>query len=346
MDEYLNIDTPENVVFGYEIAGIGSRFLAAMIDTLLILALQVVAFGLLAAVFAAGNLNDTLLELGAAVLVAASSFIAFAFLWGYYIFFEIWWNGQTPGKRVAGLRVIKRDGTPISLTESLIRNLVRIIDFLPAYYGVGVVTMFFDGQSRRLGDMAASTLVVFDRTGVTLESLQEATRRPAGNRTIAYEVAQLPVKRLGQADLQMAESLLARQAELPNAETLAQRILVRLYHQMEVEPPALSAKARMSHISDIVHFAMYPDAPVAAPVMILRQLPERLPVHLLNPADFQVIHSFLHEGQFAEDGAAAGHALAARLMAGMGLTLSAYEVDSDRALLRRILRAGQAQGML
>ncbi|MEK7327557.1 MAG: RDD family protein, partial [Chloroflexota bacterium] len=96
-------------------------------------------------------------------LVAIFGLISFAFFWGYYILFEMLWNGQSPGKRWVGLRVIRTDGTPITLTESIIRNLVRLVDFLPAYYGVGVVTMFINEQSRRLGDLAAGTLVVHDR---------------------------------------------------------------------------------------------------------------------------------------------------------------------------------------
>jgi uncharacterized RDD family membrane protein YckC len=172
-DEYLHIDTPENVAFDYQVAGIGSRFLAALIDTILILLLQalvnVVLFLLLTSMFGNPLLWDTSSAVG--WTVALFGLIAFAFLWGYYVFFEMKWNGQSPGKRKVGLRVIRTDGMPITLTESLIRNLVRLVDFLPTYYGLGVVTMFINEQARRLGDLAAGTVVIHDRAHITLENL-------------------------------------------------------------------------------------------------------------------------------------------------------------------------------
>ena len=182
LDDYLHIDTPENVAFGYEVAGIGSRFLAALVDTLLIVILQVivnVTLLLLVAAFLDFRLDDLNgLPSGWAWVAAAFGLVAFAFLWGYYIFFELLWNGQSPGKRMVGLRVLRANGAPITLAESLIRNLVRLIDFLPMYYGVGVVTMFIDSKSRRLGDLAAGTLVVRERARITLESLASPLPTP------------------------------------------------------------------------------------------------------------------------------------------------------------------------
>src|SRR5258706_12013278 len=192
-DDTLRIDTPENVIFGYRVAGIGSRFLAALVDSLLIVVLEVVvnAAALLVGRFVfkfsfAGD--DTA---GLAWLLGLFGLLSFAFLWAYYIFFEMLWNGQPPGKRWVGLRVLRLDGTPITLSESIIRNLVRLVDFLPAYYGVGVVAMFISSQSRRLGDLAAGTVVVHDRAAVTLESLAAA---PAARPNPAFT----PTARSGQ----------------------------------------------------------------------------------------------------------------------------------------------------
>ena len=176
-DEYLNIDTPENVAFGYEVAGIGSRFLAALIDTLILLVLQIVVNLTVLLILSLTILDFIAGESTWGWLVAIFGLVSFTFFWGYYIFFETLWNGQSPGKRLTKLRVIRTDGTPITLAEAVIRNLVRMIDFLPAYYGVGVVVMFIDGQSRRLGDMAAGTLVVREAAAVTLESLAADERR-------------------------------------------------------------------------------------------------------------------------------------------------------------------------
>jgi uncharacterized RDD family membrane protein YckC len=261
-DDYLSIATPENVAFGYDVAGIGSRFLAAVVDTLIILVLQVVVnLTLLALVLSL--FRDRLDFDSPAVgwLIAAFGLIAFAFFWGYYIFFEMLWNGQSPGKRWAGLRVIRTDGTPITLAESIVRNLVRIVDFLPAYYGVGVVTMFVNGQSRRLGDLAAGTLVVRDRAAVTLESLAARPAPPAPALPSAADPASpspatpatgWPVERLTSHDLEMAEDFLRRRAQLSNRAALAQRIVQALLKQMNVPPGPMDERQAESVIAEIV----------------------------------------------------------------------------------------------
>jgi uncharacterized RDD family membrane protein YckC len=241
-EDYLSIDTPENVVFDYEVAGIGSRFLAALVDTLLIIFLQVIVnltLFLLASVLF-GNALDW--ESGPLTwLFAVFGLIAFALLWGYYVFFEMVWNGQSPGKRWAGLRVIRTDGTPIAFGESLIRNLVRLIDFLPAYYGIGVVTMFINQQARRLGDLAAGTLVVHDRATVTLESLVSSSASLASDQAVAYAGSDLPIERLTSQDIQMAEEFLRRQHQLSNPLAVASRIARALLERMDVPASQMGA---------------------------------------------------------------------------------------------------------
>ena len=91
-DEYLNIDTPENVVFGYEIVGIGSRFMAAIADTLIIFGLQLVALFGFAVV---GAITDVALT-DSGWALAAYGLVSFVLLWGYYIYFEMRWNGRSP----------------------------------------------------------------------------------------------------------------------------------------------------------------------------------------------------------------------------------------------------------
>jgi uncharacterized RDD family membrane protein YckC len=168
MDDRYTIDTPENIEFAYDIAGIGSRFLAAIIDTLLIAVVQIIVFVVLGLLFGLLDLDNT--GTGS-VLVALAGLLSFVMLWGYYIVFEVIWNGQSPGKRAIGLRVVREGGRPITFVSSAIRNLIRIVDFLPAFYGIGVVVMFVDRRARRLGDLAGGTLVVKERRGITLESL-------------------------------------------------------------------------------------------------------------------------------------------------------------------------------
>jgi uncharacterized RDD family membrane protein YckC len=261
-DDYLSIATPENVAFGYEVAGIGSRFLAAVVDTLIILAL-ILLVELTLSLIAASFFRDQLLSDSPALVWMAAIFglIAFALFWGYYIFFEMLWNGQSPGKRWVGLRVIRTDGTPITLAESIVRNLVRLVDFLPAYYGVGVVTMFVNGQSRRLGDLAAGTLVVRDRVAVTLESLAARPTPPApaplpaadpAPPSLAAPAAGWPVERLTGYDLEMAEDFLRRRAQLSNRAALAQRIVQALLKQMNVPPGPMDDRRAESLIVEIV----------------------------------------------------------------------------------------------
>lgn len=94
---------------------------------------------------------------------AMAVFILFAIYWGYFAIFEILWKGQTPGKRYAGIRVIKESGRPINAFEAIGRNLMRAVDGLPGIYGVGLVCMMCNRQSRRLGDFVAGTVVVHEK---------------------------------------------------------------------------------------------------------------------------------------------------------------------------------------
>lgn len=234
-DEHWRIDTPENIIFDYEVAGIGSRFLAALVDTLLILLLQaIVGLGLLFLFSLLGPDPGDADSRALSWLAALFGLIAFAFLWGYYVFFEMLWNGQSPGKRWAGLRVIRTDGTPIALTESLIRNLVRFVDFLPAYYGVGVVTMFINEQARRLGDLAAGTLVVRDRATVTLESLAAGPVVIPLARLAPEPRVALPLEKLNSQELQMAEDFV-RRSELSGRSAVARRIAQVLLARMDLQ---------------------------------------------------------------------------------------------------------------
>ena len=229
-DEFLNIDTPENVGFDYEIAGIGSRFLAALIDTAI---MAVAVFGVNFVLLLLATTFDVMPS-AAAWNAAIAGLIAFAVIWGYYIYFEVRWNGQSPGKRRIGIRVLRRDGTPVSATESAVRNLVRIVDFMPFAYGVGVVTMFIHEQACRLGDLAASTLVVHERSEITLESLRQSTSMPLMTTPFEESVGSWPLTRLDADDLQLAAEFLQRRYTLVNAPALARAILARMIAKMGV----------------------------------------------------------------------------------------------------------------
>lgn len=175
-EEILPISTPEGVAFSYPVAGIGSRFAALAIDTLIQGALLVALFLGLGAVmaFADAPLPDDFTDFRISGWLEAAFLLAvFAVVWGYFPAFEGLWRGQTPGKRGLGLRVMRIDGRPVTFFDVLIRNILRLADFLPAFYGAGVIAMFL-ARNRRLGDLAAGTVVVKERAGTTAFHLDNA----------------------------------------------------------------------------------------------------------------------------------------------------------------------------
>jgi uncharacterized RDD family membrane protein YckC len=250
-DDFLAIDTPENVVFGYEVVGIGSRFMAALLDTLIILGLQLVA--LLGVVLAFNLLGEG--ETARGWAVAAYGLLSFVLLWGYYIYFELRWNGRSPGKKAVGIRVIRQDGTPITLAESAIRNLVRLVDFMPFAYGAGVVMMFIDGRSRRLGDMAAGTLVVRVPEEVTLASLGQAAQTPTRFRAPGMAetaVNDWPIYHIPATDITLAEDFLRRRYEINNEAPLVRQILDKLLAPMNIPSHTVSDNDALHVLARIV----------------------------------------------------------------------------------------------
>lgn len=227
--EQLRIDTPEQVALEFPVAGIGSRFLAIAVDTLLQAGLYVV----LAIVFFGGfNIARVLPRVGAAVLPAIIVIAIFVLQWGYFVLFEILWRGQTPGKRVAHIRVIQDSGRPVSAMAVVVRNLLRAIDSLPVGYVVGVVTMMVTSHSRRLGDLAAGTLVVHE---------QPATAPISHWRnTSATVAASGPAPRLTPDDVVLIETYLARRFELDPLvqDRVAKQIADRIFARIRLAPAA------------------------------------------------------------------------------------------------------------
>jgi len=159
--DQLQIDTPEQIALELPLAGIGSRFLAMVIDTLIQAALYFITA--LIFIFTAPVGFSTFSFLPRLVGPAVAIFIGFAIYWGYFAIFESVWKGQTPGKRYAGIRVIKESGRPINAFEAIGRNLMRAVDGIPGIYGLGLVCMMLNRQSRRLGDFVAGTVVVHEK---------------------------------------------------------------------------------------------------------------------------------------------------------------------------------------
>lgn len=164
--------TPELVTFDYQLAGPGSRFLAQIIDFPIQVVLLVIA--ILGGVALGQLLRDP------NVAIAVILLLVLITVWGYYPVSEAVWSGKTLGKFAFGLRVVGDQGEPIRFSQAVIRNLVRLVDFLPFFYGVGIITLFWNGRGKRLGDLAAGTVVVRERAPVRLGQLVAAAAPPAG----------------------------------------------------------------------------------------------------------------------------------------------------------------------
>jgi uncharacterized membrane protein SpoIIM required for sporulation/uncharacterized RDD family membrane protein YckC len=161
LDAVVDVETPEQVVFSYTIAGIGSRAAAATIDYVLI-ALLLFTLGIGGIAFL--GVTKTRIAAGGAWVLAVLMLLVFGVFWGYYVLFEALWDGQTPGKRRLGLRVVRDGGYSVGFAASAVRNLMRIIDLQPgASYGVGMISAILSPSGKRLGDYAAGTLVVRER---------------------------------------------------------------------------------------------------------------------------------------------------------------------------------------
>jgi len=223
----LTIDTPEQIAIEFPLAGIGSRFLAIVFD-ILVQFIAYVVLALVAFIVLGGQMSriwPSAWNWSAAVLIL----IWFCLYWGYYAFFETIWNGQTPGKRHAGIRVIKDTGRSITAFEAIARNLVRVVDQIPGVYAVGCVTMFLNKRSQRLGDLVAGTVVVHEKAAEIFE--------PFFNLQPGAQASAYPVAKLSNDDLVLIEAFLARRLDLaPEVRTAtAQRIAEHVQKKLGVE---------------------------------------------------------------------------------------------------------------
>jgi uncharacterized RDD family membrane protein YckC len=246
-DDYTLL-TPENVELRFEIAGVGSRVAAALIDYLILGVSYAILLigGSFAVTFLGGvpGISDGARSGGPLTLQATAAYLILAMLvlaiflgwWGYFILFELLWNGQSPGKRKLGLRVVRAGGQPISLTASLVRNVLRIVDV--GLY-VGIVIMLIDRRSRRLGDMAAGTLVVREPRFTSVSGSRSAFAPIELPSVEARIVEALPnADRLTMAHYSLIRDFFARRSRLParQSEVLAAQIASRLGQTLGVTP--------------------------------------------------------------------------------------------------------------
>jgi uncharacterized RDD family membrane protein YckC len=266
-DEDLAILSSENVSFSVETAGLGSRLAALALDTFFqLLVLLLVALGAWGAEYLTGFSQNTT-PLLYSVLMACFYIFLFLLFFGYYFFFEWLWDGQTPGKRQFGLRVTMNNGLPLSLWPAVIRNVIRVVDFMPFFYGLGSIVAISNSLNQRAGDLFAGTIVV--REGKTVKVAKQLTINEAVDAflkaatTIPGTEARpdaLPEAELGldaartvdpeavamarfitRADYELARDFLARRDTMapPARQRLGQSLAVRLSAKLNYPyPPA------------------------------------------------------------------------------------------------------------
>jgi uncharacterized RDD family membrane protein YckC len=162
-DDELSVLSTENVHFAVNTAGLGSRFMAVFID-LVIQLLLMLGVSLLSAYYME-FLTTTFGSQSwfSSFMTAIMIFLFFVILYAYFFFFEWLWHGLTPGKRLVGLRVLQANGLPATFWQVLVRNVLRIADFLPFFYGAGALAVIINDQNRRIGDQIAGTVVARER---------------------------------------------------------------------------------------------------------------------------------------------------------------------------------------
>lgn len=179
----MSVQTPESIAFSYELAGLGSRFLALVLDFIvqgiifsaIIWGLVLLAAGAPRATHAVASTSEKTAESLATAAIIALVFIVF---FAYFIVFETFWNGRTPGKKLMGLRVVRDGGYPIDFTSAAIRNLVRVGEVALGFYAISAVVCVLSPENKRLGDLAAGTIVVRDSPVASLSTLVSQSREP------------------------------------------------------------------------------------------------------------------------------------------------------------------------
>ncbi|MBY0120465.1 RDD family protein [Bacillus sp. S/N-304-OC-R1] len=219
--DQIGIKTPEYVSLNFQLAGLGSRTAAFLIDQIiLIISNMLVLLGLFALLYGQSKLFfwDEISSSTYAITII----ILFIINWGYFFAFEYFSGGRTIGKKILGLRVIQENGHSITLLSSFIRNLLRIIDSLPANYFLGMIMIFFHSKHKRIGDLVAGTIVVHERRTGKKKRLspleKEIERRGLTKENIKLEDA--VIKSFSQKDWHLVKTYCNRFLQLSDEERI------------------------------------------------------------------------------------------------------------------------------
>lgn len=246
-EESLVIETPERVPLEFALASIGNRFLAVILDhSIQYLAIFLIYWAIRS--LASGDLS-LVPENGSSGLseapkwaVALLVFAMFGIFSSYFIFFEWLWNGQTPGKRLLKLRVIREDGRPLTIWEAVTRNLVRICDAIPGFvvpiYSVGLIAIFLSDKDQRLGDIFAGTVVIRERTDEAPtfeETFSSTVTDTAFSRVQKRFEINIDVASLTEREIEVVEAFLRRRWDLTDRQRtwMAWRIALPLMYKIK-----------------------------------------------------------------------------------------------------------------
>lgn len=239
------VSTPENVDLRFELAGLGNRVLAAFLDTLFSYILVGLLWGLSAAVLYVLDhyLKIDLPDFIMFVLAALGIFASFLILFGYFIFFEGLWQGQTPGKKIAGIRVVRENGEPVSWMPVFLRNLLRMVD--EGIFLIGLIFIVVEKSERRLGDLAAGTIVIRERPSarsIVFRSPTDAQTGDNANNTTAPTIDDFAditnVKQLEQADYELVNNFLWRRQFMLKASRTEMAKKLAKYIALKLSPSA------------------------------------------------------------------------------------------------------------
>ena len=177
LERRVQIETPEQTILSYTLAGVGSRAAAALVDLFVIVVVEFALFLLIQQIASAASSHiSSAQRTSGAWAYAIGALAGYAMMWGYYVLFEAIWDGQTPGKRWLDIRVVQDGGYSVSFGASAVRNLVRFLDLQPGFlYAVGLVSMTVSKSGKRLGDIAAGTIVVHEHRALVAAAVRSAT---------------------------------------------------------------------------------------------------------------------------------------------------------------------------
>lgn len=217
--DHVGIKTPEYVSLQFQLAGLGSRTAAFIIDHIILTVANILIILALMFILIGEPSMLIFLEMDS-VALAIMILVLFLINWGYFFAFEYFSGGKTLGKKIIGIRVIQENGHSITLLSSFIRNLLRIIDSLPFNYFLGILMIFFHSKHKRIGDLVAGTIVVHERKAKKKKKLS-AIEKEIVKRKLSKDDLQLDewaLRSLGTKDWNLINTYSNRFLQLPNEE--------------------------------------------------------------------------------------------------------------------------------